>query len=151
MRRLQLALGPFATPPPSPRPPRQSTTPWRADTSGARNPRHTNNRGGSNTHSFRGRGGHSSRGHSSQPSRTPPRSASFRQPPAHRGHSRGRANSSRQYTNRNSSRRSGSRGRAGSSSARRGRQSGRSFLGPGPASHSLLRRGWPLPNRSGPL
>ena len=113
-------------PPPSPRPPRQSPTPWRADTSGARNPRHTNNRGESDNRSFRGRGGRSSRGRSSQPSHTPPHSASFRQPPAHRGR-RGRANSRRQYANRYSSRRSGSRGRAGSSSAHRGRQSGRFF------------------------
>ena len=117
----------FREPPPSPRPPRQSPTPWRADTSCNRNPRHTNNRGDSNNRSFRGRGGRSSRGRSSQFSHTSPPSASFRQPPAQRGRSRGRANSRRQYANRNSSRRSGSRGRAGSSSAHRGRQSGRSF------------------------
>ena len=114
-------------PSPSPRPPRQYNTLWRPDTSSARNPRHTSNRDGSTTQAFRGQGARSARGHSSQPSRAPPHSASFRQPPAHRGHSRGRANSRRQNNSRNYSCRSGSRGRAGSSSARRGRQSGGSF------------------------
>ena len=109
-------------PSPSHRPPRQYTTPWRTDTSGARNPRHTYSRDGSTTQAFRGRGARSAWGQSAQPSRAPPHSASSCQPPAHRGHSRGWANSLCHNNSRHNSRRSGSRGRA-----RRGRQSGGSF------------------------
>ena len=114
-------------PSPSHRQPRHYPTSWRTDTSGAHNSRQTYTRNGSTTQAFRGRGARSARGSSSQPPRAPPHSTSSRQPPAHRGHSRGRANSRRNNNPRQTSRRSGPRGRAGSSSTRRGRQSGRSF------------------------
>ena len=114
-------------PSPSHRQPRHYPTSWRTDTSGAHNSRQTYTRNGSTTQAFRGRGARSARGSSSQPPRAPPHSTSSRQPPAPRGHSRGRANSRRNNNPRQTSRRSGPRGRAGSSSTRRGRQSGRSF------------------------
>ena len=114
---------PFRAALPPPRTPRSPERARRSDGPSDRSFRRPNRRGDRQYRSYRGRGGHSSRGRSFHSSTST--TATRRGNP--NGNANNSANSRKRSNYGNASRRSGSRGRAGSSSGHRGRQYGRSF------------------------